>query len=107
MPSNTGVLVSVHHLSTAVSPLEGTRSPAFLNVKAGDWVIVQAQQQVAHQLNDDWWMGQVVFCEGGARDARVNTMFQVSNVDDGGIFWVNGDEVTHVVRSLDGLALTA
>ena len=52
-------------------------------------------------------MGQVVFCEGGARDARVNTMFQVSNVDDGGIFWVNGDEVTHVVRSLDGLALTA
>jgi hypothetical protein len=27
-------------------------------------------------------------------------------VDDGGIFWVNGDEVTHVVRSLDGLALT-
>ena len=99
--------MSVHHLSTAVSPLEGTRSPAFLNVKAGDWVIVQAQQQVAHQLNDDWWMGQVVFCEGGARDARVNTMFQVSNVDDGGIFWVNGDEVTHVVRSLDGLALTA
>ncbi|WP_371411001.1 DUF3104 domain-containing protein [Synechococcus sp. UW179B] len=39
-------------------------------------------------------MGQVVFCEGGARDPQVNTMFQVANVDDGGIFWVNGDEVT-------------
>jgi hypothetical protein len=34
-------------------------------------------------------------------------MFQVADVDDGGIFWVNGDEVTHVVRSLDGLALNA
>ena len=52
-------------------------------------------------------MGQVVFCEGGARDPRVNTMFQVANVDDGGIFWVNGDAVTHVVRSLDGLPMNA
>jgi hypothetical protein len=46
-------------------------------------------------------MGQVVFYEGGARDPRVNTMFQVSNVDHGCIMLVNGDEVTHVVRSLD------
>ena len=48
-------------------------------------------------LVDDWWMGQVVFCEGGARDPRVNTMFQVSNVDDGEITWVNGDLVTHII----------
>ena len=46
-------------------------------------------------------MGQVVFCEGGARDPRVNTMFQVANVDDGCITWVNGDAVTHIVRSLN------
>lgn len=46
-------------------------------------------------------MGQVVFCEGGARDPKVYTMFQVANVDNGCIKWVNGDEVTHVVRSLD------
>ena len=95
--------MSVDQLSPAISPLTGTRPPIFLSVKPGDFVIVQAAQQVAHQVNDDWWMGQVVFCEGGARDPRVNTMFQVSDVDDGGIFWVNGDEVTHVVRSLDGL----
>ena len=67
-------------------------------------MIVQAAQQVAQQFNDDWWMGQVVFFEGGARDPRVTTMFQVSNVDDGCIKWVNGDEVSHVVRSLDGLS---
>jgi hypothetical protein len=52
-------------------------------------------------------MGQVVFREGGARDPRVNTMFQVANVDDGCITWVNGDGVTHVVRSLDGMSLSA
>ena len=67
-------------------------------------MIVEGEQQVAQQFNDNWWMGQVVFCEGGARDPRVNTMFQVANVDDGCITWVNGDEVTHVVRSLDGLS---
>ena len=98
--------MSVDHLSRSASPPEGMRPPTFLSVKAGDWVIVQAEQQVAQQLNDDWWMGQVVFCEGGARDPRVNTMFQVANVDDGGIFWVNGDAVTHVVRSLDGLPVS-
>ena len=53
--------------------------------------------QLAQKGVDDWWMGQVVFCEGGARDPRVNTMFQVSNVDDGEITWVNGDLVTHIV----------
>ena len=99
--------MSVDHFSPTISPLAGTRPPTFLSVKPGDFVIVQAAQQVAHQVNDDWWMGQVVFCEGGARDPRVNTMFQVANVDDGGIFWVNGDEVTHVVRSLDGLPFNA
>ena len=96
--SCSGVLVSVDNLSTAVSSLEGTKPLTFLSVKAGDFVIVQAAQKVAHQLNNDWWMGQVVFCEGGARDQRINTMFQVSDVDEGGIFWVNGDAVTHVVR---------
>jgi hypothetical protein len=66
-------------------------------------VIVEAEQQVILKANDSWWMGQVAFCEGGARDPRVNTMFQVANVDDGYIRWVNGDAVTHVVKSLDGL----
>lgn len=52
-------------------------------------------------------MGQVVFCEEGAHDPKVNTLFQVSSVDDGLITWVNADEVTHVVRPLDGPALNA
>ena len=78
--------MSIDNLSTAVSPLEETKPPTFLSVKAGDFVIVQAAQKVAHQLNNDWWMSQVVFCEGGARDQKINTVFQVSDVDEGGIF---------------------
>ena len=96
--------MSVDHLSRSVSPLEGTKPPTFLSVNACDWVIVQGEQQVAQAFNNQWWMGQVVFCEGGARDPSVNTMFQVANVDNGCITWVNGDEVTHVVRSLEGLS---
>lgn len=57
-------------------------------------MIVKVPQQVAQRKVDDWWMGQVVFCEGGARDPRVNTMFQDSSIDEGCIHWVNGDEVT-------------
>ena len=60
-------------------------------------MIVQAQQQVAQKSTDEWFMGQVIWCEGGARDPRVNTMFQVANVDNGEITWVNGDAVTHVL----------
>ena len=60
-------------------------------------MIVQAQQQVARKSNDEWFMGQVIWCEGGARDPRVNTMFQVANIDNGEITWLNGDVVTHVL----------
>ena len=63
--------------------------------------------ELAQRFNDNWWMGQVVFCEEGAHDPKVNTLFQVSRVDDGLITWVNADEVTHVVRPPDRPALKA
>ena len=95
MLSRSGVLVSVDHLSPAISPPAGTKPPTFLSVKPGDFVIVQAAQQVAKAFNDEWWMGQVIFCEGGARDPLVNTMFQIANVDNAEIARVEGDTVTH------------
>ena len=61
-------------------------------------MIVQAQQQVAQKSKDEWLMGQDLWCEGVARDPRVKTMFQVANVDNGVITWVNGDAVTHVLQ---------
>ena len=39
----------------------------------------------------------VIHVDGGARDPRIPTMFQVADVDDGTIRWVNADLVTHIV----------
>ena len=89
--------MSADHPTSAHSLLAISPAPTFLSVRSGNIVIVQAQQQVAQKSNEEWFMGQVIWCEGGARDPRVNTMFQVANVDNGEITWVNGDAVTHVL----------
>ncbi|WP_256359465.1 DUF3104 domain-containing protein [Synechococcus sp. UW140] len=71
--------------------------PPFLRVKSGDYIIMKVSAQVAKKEVDNWWMGHIIFCKGGARDPRANTMFHASNVDNGGIHWVNADEVIHIV----------
>ena len=43
----------------------------------------------------------VVFCDGGVRDPRVQTMFHVSNVNGGVIYWINGDEVIQISRRIN------
>ena len=67
--------------------------PVFLNVRAGMTVIV------GNDNSDDWWMADVLHVDGGARDPRVPTLFQVADVDDGTIRWVCADLVTHIVPS--------
>lgn len=90
--------MSVDHPSASPCPSALQAPPEFLLVKPGDLVIVQEPEPVAHKQTDTWWMGQVVFCEGGARDPKVNTMFQVANVDTGVICWINADEVTQILK---------
>ncbi|QNI76118.1 hypothetical protein SynMVIR181_01138 [Synechococcus sp. MVIR-18-1] len=68
--------MSTDHPTSAPSPLANTPPPAFLSVSPGNLVIVQAQQQVAQKSNGDWFMGQVIWCEGGARDPRVTPCFR-------------------------------
>ena len=70
----------------------------FLHVRPGHFVIVGGD----NTDKDDWWMGQVIFCEGGARDPKVNSLFQVADVDTGVIRWINADEVSNVIWSMDG-----
>ena len=67
--------------------------------------VIEVQPVGAMAKTDDWWMGQVVFCEGGARNPEVNSLFQIADVDDGSIRWVCADEVTHVLHGLDGINL--
>ena len=56
--------MSAGHGITSALPSGVQAILPFLRVKPGDYVIVQAQQQVAQKEVDDWWMGQVVFSEG-------------------------------------------
>ena len=61
--------MSVDHATSAPSPAESQTAPAFLSVRPGNFVIVKAQQQVALQPDEEWWMGQVLWCEGGVQIA--------------------------------------
>ena len=96
--------MSVDHLSARDCPTALKAPPEFLRVKPGDVVVVKTVQPVAHGQTNAWWMGQVIFCEGGARDPLVNTMFQVADVDNGCITWVNADAVTHILGSAEAIS---
>ena len=49
------------------------------------------------KAGNDWWMGQVIYCGGGARDPSIHNLFQIADVDSGAIRWVNADLVSHVI----------
>ena len=87
--------LSIDH--SAPIPIKGS-DPLFLFVKAGMTVIVQHLPAVGQPtVEAKWWMANVIHVDGGARDPRIPTMFQVADVDDGTISWVNADLVTHIV----------
>ena len=67
-------------------------NPLFLSVKPGMTVVVTEKES--------WWMGDVLFMEGGARNPEVPTLFQIACVDTGTIRWVNADLVTHIVPAV-------
>ena len=75
------------HSSGANESIE--KNPLFLSVKAGMTVVVTEEVS--------WWMGDVLYKEGGARNPKVPTLFQIACVDTVAIRWVNADLVTHVV----------
>ena len=43
-----------------------------------------------------WRMADVIWIDGGARNPKVPTLFQVADVDNGVINWVNADLATHI-----------
>ena len=67
-----------------------TSDPVFLYVKSGMTVIVT-------DTEGSWRMADVIWVDGGARNPRTPTLFQVADVDTGVINWVNADFVTHIV----------
>ena len=78
--------MSAGHASCVAAP---KADPVFLHVKAGMTVIVE--------VTSDWRMADVIRVDGGAKNPKVPTLFQVADVDTGVITWVNADLVTHIV----------
>ena len=66
--------------------------PLFLSDKPGMTVVMTEE--------DSWWVGDVLFKEGGSRNPKVPTLFEIAYVDTGTICWVNADLVTHIVPAV-------
>ena len=81
--------MSVDHASDVAAPKVDA---VFLHVKAGMTVIVEE--------DNVWRMADVIWVDGGARNPKAPTLFQVADVDTGVINWVNAEVVTHIVPSV-------
>ena len=89
--------------ATTLSASAKLDAPGVLAVRPGNFVIIRAQPKIAKPVNEDWWMGQILWCEAEVCEARVNGLLQVANVDDGALHWVKAEAVTHIVHALDGI----
>jgi len=79
--------MSAGHSSGVATP---KTDPVFLHVRAGMTVIVTDTEGA-------WRMADVIWVDGGARNPKVPTLFQVADVDTGVINWVNADLVNYIV----------
>lgn len=86
--------MSVDH--SVITQPAGER-PVFLSAKSGDVVVVWDDPSLMGSESKDWWMGQILWVEGGARDPKVPTLFQVSDIDTGVIRWVNADQAQQIM----------
>ena len=95
--------MSSDRAGTTLSASANLDARGVLAVRPGNFVIIGAQQQIAKPINEDWWMGQILWCEEEVLERRVHALLQVANVDDGALHWVNAEAVSHVVHALDGI----
>ena len=79
--------MSVDHARAVAAPKSDL---VFLHVKSGMTVIVA-------DTGGAWRMADLIWVDGGARNPKVLTLFQVAEVDTGVINWINADPVTHIV----------
>ena len=71
-----------------------------LSFKAGTRPLVEPGPiDSALKQSENWWIGQIIWVEGGARDPSVPTLFRAANVDTGEARWIKADEATRLVIS--------
>ena len=77
-------------------------SPAFLSVKSGDYIvinIVKDNNSLLSKKTQNYLVGQVINCIGGARDPKAWTLFQVMDIDTGEIIIINADTVERILKT--------
>ena len=78
--------------------VENQGKPSFLSVKPGDCVAIKSQSHYSLPQNiQDYWIGRVIYCIGGARDPGSWTLFQVINIDNGEVKIINADMVKMIL----------
>ena len=75
--------------------------PVFLDLMPGDIVIVWDHPEIVGSHEKAWWMAQVVFLEGSARDPKSPSLVQVADVDTGVIRWVNADCIQQILMPIE------
>ena len=73
----------------------------FLFVKTGDYVIINNEKtnRDTQETENNYWIGQVINCIGGARNPNSWTLFQVVNIDSGEITIINADIVERILKT--------
>ena len=73
----------------------------FLYVKSGDYVVIKSDRNSKDTKNkqNDYWIGRVINCIGGARNPNSWTLFQVINIDNGEIMIINADLVEKILKT--------
>ena len=75
--------------------------PPSLKAVAGDIVIVWGQPELKDSKSNAWWMGEIIYVDGSARNPRAPSLFQIADVDSGVIRWVNADCIQRVRMPLN------
>ena len=72
----------------------------FLFVRPGDYVVIKKEENCedTKEKNNNYWVGQVITCIGGARNPNSWTLFQVANIDNGEITIINADIVEKILK---------
>jgi len=70
----------------------------FLFVRPGDYVVIKNEENSQDNKNN-YWIGRVINCIGGARNPNSWTLFQVANIDNGEIMIINADIVEKILKN--------
>ena len=83
-----------------------SKASEFLFVRPGDYVAIK-NEKISNNSNNkhnDYWIGKIISCIGGARNPKSWTLFQVVNIDSGGIMIINADLVDKILKTSEDSA---